>query len=96
MNTFKRIGAASALDKSKWTDFLINGGIFVLSAAVTYVTNNVASLDLGEYGLVIAPLIALGLKYVQKWIEKFQKEKVEPSPTPKPIDNNKDFDIVNR
>lgn len=52
-----------------WKDFLINGGIFVASAVITYVTNNIGNLDLGTAGPLITAGVALVLKYLQKFLE---------------------------
>lgn len=67
-----------------WKDFLINGGIFVASAVITYVTNNIGNLDLGTAGPFVVSGVALVLKYLQKFLEGL----VTPTP-------QKDEDPVN-
>lgn len=63
-----------------WKDFLINGGIFVLSAIITYVTNNLANLDLGSNTAAIVAIVALVLKYLQNFINGLMAPK-----TPEPV-----------
>lgn len=90
-----RIGKAAALDTSKWKDFVWNGVILLASTAVTYVTQNLASLDFGQYTGIIVAGGTLVLKYLSQWLATFMKKEVEPSPTP-PNNNNNDFNVINR
>lgn len=91
--TFKKIGQAAALDKSKWMDFLLNGGIVVLSAIITYVSQNVGNLDLGEFGPIAVAGISLVLKYLQKWIEGLNKKETDIKPVPPVNPNQPDFPV---
>lgn len=77
-----RAGKASALNWAAWKDFLINGFIVVISAFISYAIDNIAKLDFGSFTTVLVPIIAMVLKYIQKWIAEFTKKEVEPSPTP--------------
>jgi hypothetical protein len=73
----KRIGKATALDTSKWKDFLINGGIFVASAAITFTLQNLTTLDFGPYTAIVVPSIGLALKYLQNLLSKLSEPKKE-------------------
>lgn len=83
MNKFgKALTLTTAVPKGAtqgWKDFLINGGIFVASAAITYVTNNIGNLDLGSAGPLVTAGVALVLKYLQKFLEGLN------NPTPAPV-----------
>lgn len=89
-----RMGTASALDKSKWKDLLINGGIFMLSALLTFLANNLTNMDFGQYTGVITAALAIALKYAQSWLQAFINPvpaPVVPVNPPKPNDGN--FDV---
>lgn len=74
-----------------WKDFLINGGIFVLSALITYVTNNLGNLDLGTMGPIITAGVALALKYLQNFLNGLMNPQVpDPEPVPAPVNPNND------
>lgn len=77
-----KAGKASALNWAAWKDFLINGLIVVISAALSYMVDNIAKLDFGSLTTILVPIIAMILKYIQKWIAEFTKKEVEPEPTP--------------
>lgn len=40
-----------------------------LAAAVTYVADNLGSLDLGMWTGILVPVVAVGLQGIQKWIK---------------------------
>ncbi len=63
-----------------WRDFLVNGAIFLGSAAITYTIDNVTKLDFGTNTALIATGIALGLKYVQNVLNGW----LTPTPVPVP------------
>ncbi len=86
----KRIGKASTLNWDAWKDFVVNGLIFVASAAITYTLDNVAKLDFGNMTAVIIPVVGLVLKYVQKWIDTYRNQKAGPD---EPAPKNPDFPI---
>lgn len=92
MSTLKRIGKAAALDTSKWKDFIWNGVILLASTAVTYVTQNLASLDFGQYTGIIVAGGTLVLKYVSDWLATFMKKEVDIKPTP-PNNDNGNFPV---
>lgn len=95
MKILMKAGKASALDWSKWKDFLINGAIVVSSAAITYVLDNVAKMDFGSNGTVIVAVVSLVLKYALSWIQKLAQVNPQPNPpAPKPTDP--DFNIINK
>lgn len=89
-----RMGTATALDTSKWKDLLIDGGIFMLSALLTFLANNLTKMDFGQYTGVITAALAIVLKYVQNWLQAF----INPVPAPvvpvtPPAPNNGDFPV---
>lgn len=90
--SLKRIGKVATLTTAKmgWKDFLVNGGIFVASAAITYITNNMANLDLGTMGPAITAVVALVLKYAQKFIEGLAAKDEEVKKVP----NEPDFPVI--
>jgi hypothetical protein len=45
------------------------------AAALTYVAQNLGQLDLGTYGPLVVPIIAVGLDTAIKWLKDNSKEK---------------------
>ena len=44
------------------------------AAAVTYVMQNLGTLDLGDMGALLVPVIAVALDTVVKWLKNNQKD----------------------
>lgn len=53
---------------------LVKNGLFVAVAAfITYLINNLSSLDFGAYTVLIVPVVTLVLDAVAKWLKDNSK-----------------------
>lgn len=57
------------LDMSDTVDLVKTAVLVGVAAAVTYVTDNLGSLDLGMWTGMIVPVVAVGLQSVLKWVK---------------------------
>jgi len=57
------------LDMSDTVDLVKTAVLVGVAAAVTYVADNLGSLDLGMWTGMIVPVVAVGLQSVLKWVK---------------------------
>ena len=65
-----------------WTDLRNlgkNAGLVGVAAALTYIGQNMASLDLGSSGIVAVPIVAILIDAAVKWANN-NVNKEEPTP----------------
>lgn len=79
-----KIVKAVALDKTAWISLLKGAAIAAVGAVLTYVTQNLASIDFGVWSPTVAAGFAILANYIRKWLEVWNTP-AEPEPL-KPSD----------
>lgn len=65
------------LDKDDVKTLAFNALLVGSAAALTYVGENLAGLDLGNMGLLLVPIVTVALNSAISWINDNKKGKVE-------------------
>lgn len=93
MKTFAlKAAAATTLDLSKWKTFILNALLVLVSTFVTYLLNNLTTLDFGANSAAIVAILTIVLHYLQQWLAILMGGGVVPTPVPP---KNPDIDVIN-
>ena len=65
------------LDKDDIKTLAMNALLVGSAAALTYVGENLAGLDLGNTGLLLVPIVTVALNSAIKWLKDNKKETVD-------------------
>jgi len=58
---------AKKMDTADVVALMKNAALVAVAAGVTYLGENLSDLDLGQWGVMLVPIIAVGLDSVIKW-----------------------------
>ena len=61
------------LNKKDWKAILQSTAIVAIGAAAAYLANNLGGLELGDYTVIIVPMVTSALVAIQKWASSNSK-----------------------
>lgn len=73
----EKTSAAFKMNTADLVEVAKNAALVGGAAALTYVVDNLASLELGSTGALFVPVIAVGLNTVISWMKDNSKAKTE-------------------
>lgn len=69
MKTKQAVSPAKSFDVTDLTNLLKTAGLVGVSAILTFLGSNLASIDFGQWTLLVVPALSAVIDFVLKWLD---------------------------